>query len=85
MTTALTVVYFLMMTTGNMGPTTRSVHDTWWGCEQNRMRIERETDMTGNCKAVSITQSKALLKPAPLPRPRVRRRFFDGSQRGKKQ
>lgn len=74
MTSTVTVLYFLILTTGNMGPTNRSIHNTWYECEQVRIRVERQTNMIGRCKAVSVGESKALLKPAPLPKPRVRKR-----------
>ena len=76
--TAVTVVYLLILTTGNMGPTVRTKHGTWWECEQARIRVERQTKMIGRCNAVSAARSEELLKPAPLPRPRVRIRTLPG-------
>ncbi len=48
----LVVVYLLILTSGHRTPTVQETHDTWWECEQSRIRIERQMHVKGECKKV---------------------------------
>lgn len=74
--TGVTIVYLLILTTGNLGPTTKATYATWYECEQVRIKVERQTNMTGRCNAVSKSQGQSLLHSVPLPKPRVRIRHL---------
>jgi len=48
----LGVVYLLILSAGHRVPTIQETYDTWMACEQARIRIERQTILTGQCEKV---------------------------------